>query len=163
VPGPDGVVDFNDPTLFDLQRGLLKFPIFSFPTPFNATQAQYSAYAGYEGFAEGFSESYLAANLTPQLYDPDILPSEYPQYGKFRLVASHASASSSFNLGVSNIEEGSETVSLDGTVLQRGVDYDIDYTFGEIVLKGDRANLTADSQISVNYSYAPSSAAAPAA
>ena len=153
--GPDGVVDYNDATIFDLQNGLLKFPVFSFPTPFAASQEQYETYAGDPNFV--WEDSYLSqpGTLTPEIYDPAILPSEYQQYGKFRIVATHASASSSFNLGVSNIEEGSETVSLDGQVLQRGVDYEIDYTFGQIELKGDRANLTADSQISVNYSYAP--------
>nr|MEE4268191.1 cell surface protein SprA [Candidatus Krumholzibacteria bacterium] len=153
--GPDGIVDWNDPLLFDLQKGILKFPTFEFPTPFAADQAQYEAYADDPNFDWGSSYLSEDGTLTPELYDPDVLPTQYPQFGKFRLVASHASAASSFNLGVSNIEEGSESVTLDGRTLQKGVDYEIDYTFGQIELKGDAANLNADSKISVNYSYAP--------
>jgi hypothetical protein len=155
VGGPDGLVDYTDETLFDLNKGLLKFPTFAFPTPFAADQAQYEAYAQSSDFV--WENSFLSedGSLTPDIYDPDVLPSQYPQYGTFRIVASHASAASSFNLGVSNIEEGSETVTLDGRTLTRDVDYTIDYTFGTIELQGDAANLTADSKISVNYSYAP--------
>ena len=157
---PDGKVDFTNSTLFDLDNGLVKFPTFAFPTPFAGSREQYEEYADTPDDTTSFvwEDSFLSqeGTLTPDIYNPDVLPSEYPQYGKFRLVATHASASSSFSLGVSNIEEGSETVTLDGTVLQRGVDYDIDYTFGQIELKGDRGtNLSAESKISVTYSYAP--------
>lgn len=149
---PDGQVDAYDPLLIDLQKGLLKFPL-DFPEPFNGTEAQYAAYADTSAFV--WTGSFLEANRTHQLYDPNTLPTEYHNFAKFRIVATHAAASSSFNLGASNIEEGSETVSLDGRVLQRDVDYEIDYTFGEIQLKGDAANLTADSKIAVDYQYAP--------
>ncbi|MBM4129857.1 cell surface protein SprA, partial [bacterium] len=149
---PDGLVDAGDIYLFDLQKGLLKFPL-DFPEPFNGTEAQYRAYADTSAFV--WEESFLQQNRSPQFYDPDILSSNYAQYATFNIVARHAAASSSFNLGASNIEEGSETVTLDGRTLTRNVDYEIDYTFGEIQLKGDAANLTADSKIAVDYQYAP--------
>ncbi|MFH2053934.1 MAG: cell surface protein SprA [bacterium] len=151
--GPDGVVDFHNEYLFDLNKGLLKFPL-DFPAPFAADGALYAAYADTPSFA--FEPgTFLYDNQAPRLYDPAVLPTEYNQYQFFRLVATHASASNNISLGVSNIEEGSESVTLDGRTLTRGTDYEIDYTFGEITLMGDNANLTPDSQISVNYQYAP--------
>ncbi|MBK8165963.1 MAG: cell surface protein SprA [bacterium] len=149
---PDGQVDSGNDLLFDLGRGLLKFPL-DFPEPFNATEAQYAAYADTTAFT--WEGTFLQANVRGEFYDPETLPTNYHQYAKFNIVARHAAASSSFNLGASNIEEGSEVVTLDGRTLTRDVDYEIDYTFGEIQLKGDAANLTADSKIAVDYQYAP--------
>lgn len=149
---PDGLVDSGDEFLFDLTKGLLKFPL-DFPEPFNGTEAQYRAYADTSAFT--WEGTFLQENVRGEFYDPDVLPTDYAQYAKFNIVARHAAASSSFNLGASNIEEGSEVVSLDGRTLTRDVDYEIDYTFGEIQLKGDAANLTADSKIAVDFQYAP--------
>ncbi len=162
VPGADGEVDKNDLNRFDLARGLLKFPL-DFPTPFAADRDAYAANAGFPNEADfpwddpSLSDAtrFLAENLTPEIYQSNTNPSQFSNYAKFRLVASHAAASNSFSLGATNIEEGSETVTLDGRTLQRGVDYEIDYTFGQITLKGESANLTADSQVSVTYQYAP--------
>ena len=144
VGGPDGLADADDTYLFDLNRGLLKFPL-DFPQPFNGAQEKYEAYADTSVFS--WDGTFLATNLAPGLYDPNVQTSEYPGFARFRIVARHAAASSNFNLGASNIEEGSETVTLDGRMLTRDVDYEIDYTFGEIQLKGEAANLTADSKI----------------
>ncbi len=153
-PGHDNKIDAIDPYLFDLQAGLLKFPL-NFDRPFDADPAIYAALADSSAF--DFETSLLEANLMPVLYDWTKTESERQREGtKFRIIASHAAATSSFSLGVSNIEEGSESVVLDGRTLARDVDYSIDYTFGQITLKGDAAaNLNADSQIAVNYQYAP--------
>ncbi|MFO7654390.1 MAG: cell surface protein SprA [Candidatus Krumholzibacteriia bacterium] len=148
---PDGLVDKNDGSIFDLRRGLLKFPE-DFPFPFAADPAFYEFFAG---GSWSFEESYLAENLTPEIYDWTTNVADYSNHGTFRIVSTHAAASSSFNLGVSNIEEGSESVTLDGRTLARDTDYRIDYLTGEIELLGDAANLTPDSQLRVNYQYAP--------
>jgi hypothetical protein len=160
-PGADGLVDKHRDVLIDLTNGLLKFPI-NVPEPFNMPEAWYqeNAYDAYPQGTEGFewlwAGTRLAENLAPEIYDWNTLPTDYGQYGKFRIVPSHAAASSTINLGASNIEEGSENVTLDGQTLERGVDYEIDYLFGEITLRGEAAaNLTADSNIQVNYQYAP--------
>ncbi len=151
--GGDLLVDVHRPEIFDLQRGLLKFPL-DFPEPFNASEAQYTTYADTSGFV--YDESQLGDYLIPQIYDPATNVNDLSQFTQFRLVATHAAAASSFNLGVSNIEEGSESVILDGRTLTRDVDYTIDYLFGEVTLKGDAAaSMTPDSQISVDYQYAP--------
>ena len=151
-PGADGIVDKHNPYIFDLAKGLLKFPL-NFPEPFNAPEAAYAALAG-EDF--DFDTSLLSDQLIPEIYDPETTQADFRNYTQFKFISSHAAAASSFNLGVSNIEEGSESVTLDGRKLTRDVDYSIDYTFGQITLKGDAAaGLKADSQISVNYQYAP--------
>lgn len=151
--GHDQLPDANMPYIFDLQAGLLKFPL-DFPFPFSAPQAKYETYADDPAFS--FDESFLKDNLMPEIYDPATTEQDLKKGTKFSLVASHAAASSSFNLGASNIEEGSESVILDGRTLVRDQDYEIDYMFGEIMLKGDAAgSMGPDSQISVNYQYAP--------
>jgi len=152
-PGPDGIADFHDSALFDFNRGILKFPL-NIPEPFNMAPEVYQSLAP-DGF--DFETSTLADYLMPKLYEPTNSQAELTQNtDKMRFTVQHAAASSSFNLGVSNIEEGSETVVLDGRTLVKDVDYDIDYTFGEINLKGEAAaSLTADSNISVDYQYAP--------
>ncbi|MCK9995311.1 MAG: cell surface protein SprA [Candidatus Krumholzibacteria bacterium] len=164
---PDGLVDKWDPFIIDLQKGLLKFPL-DFPMPFAPggrpfgregeadaiADSVFSAYADTSAFV--WDPSFLKDHQTWQLYHPSIYPSEYNQHTSFRIIATHASASSNFNLGASNIEEGSETVNLDGATLTRGVDYEIDYTFGEVKLIGSAADkLTPDSKIAVNYQFAP--------
>lgn len=150
---PDGLVDTDDIYVFDLEEGLLKFPL-DFPQPFAADSTKYVGYAGDEFVFEG-SDLDKSGVLTPEIYSVTTLPSEYDTYGTFKIIASHASAASSFSLGASNIEEGSETVTVDGRTLQRDTDYEIDYTFGQITLKGDNAILTPDSKVSVTFSYAP--------
>lgn len=174
-PGADGVVDMTDATLFDLRKGLLKFPLY-FPAPFAPgsigmpangqftnnyseddflTHALATYQAGGNAPGMAWDGSFLQENQPFQLYSPSTLPSDYSTYSRFRLVARHAATASSFNLGVSNIEEGSEVVTLDGRTLVNGTDYEIDYLFGQISLKGENANLSPDSQLSVTYQYTP--------
>ena len=148
---PDDIIDKNNPYLVDLTKGLLKFPM-DFPKPFAGIPADYEAYAGDDFVWD--NSTFLVQNLAPELYDP-VHASEMEDFSYFRFVVTHAAASSSFNLGVSNIEEGSESVVVAGRTLTRDVDYEIDYLFGQITLKGDAANLTADSSIQVDYQYAP--------
>jgi hypothetical protein len=160
LEGADGLVDKHRTVLFDLTNGLLKFPL-GVPEPFNAPEEFYrsnalTAYPEGEGFTWQWEDTRLQRDLTPEIYHWRTAPTDYDEYDKFKLVPSHAAASSNFNLGATNIEEGSETVTLDGRTLTRGTDYDIDYLFGQITLKGDAAaRLTPDSNIQVNYQYAP--------
>jgi hypothetical protein len=150
---PDGRVDFHRPELFDLERGLLKFPV-DVPHPFDTSDSTRFYFNVGSADWTYANSTYLRNNSTPELYDV-AFANQLSQFGKFQLISTHAAVSSNFNLGASNIEEGSETVSVDGRTLTRGVDYEIDYLFGEVTLKGDAANLTPDSQISVSYQYAP--------
>jgi len=153
-PGSDGVVDYHNTFLFDLRRGLLKFPL-DFLTPFAATEAEYVANVNDPGYVYD-PLSFLNRKQASEIYDEDVLPTEYFNYQFFKLVITSSSSASSFNLGVSNLQEDSEVVIVDGRTLNRGVDYEIDYTFGELSLKGEAANsLTPDSKISVTYQYSP--------
>jgi hypothetical protein len=90
-PGPDGVADYHDPTLFDLRRGLLKFPL-DFLEPFAAGEQQYRLNVD-DRFDFTWEGTRLQENQTPQLYDPDVLPTEYFQYQKFAFVTESSSAS----------------------------------------------------------------------
>lgn len=156
VAVPDAVVDKHLGVIFDLTNGLLKFPL-DFPFPFAAEEGQYEANANLQpGETWTWDGTVLDADRSPQIYRWDTLPSDYATFSKFKLIAVHAAASNVINLGVSNIEEGSETVTLDGRTLQRDVDYTIDYLFGTVELKGEAAGqLTPDSNVQVNYQYAP--------
>jgi len=83
-PGADGIVDFYNYLLFDLQRGLLIFPL-DFPAPFAASPEQYVANVDWDEW-EWDAQSYLAQNLAPELYSPDILPGEHPLYSFFNII-----------------------------------------------------------------------------
>ncbi|MCB1183859.1 hypothetical protein KDM41_10525 [bacterium] len=155
--GADGLIDLNDPLLFDLDRGLLKFPL-DFPEPFDADpavyEANYNTFKKPEEAAFVYTDSYMQDFMSPQLYSI-ANTSDYRNFGKFKIISSHASAASSFSLGASNIEEGSEVVTLNGRTLTKGTDYEIDYTFGDLQLKGDAASLAPEDKIAVTYSYSP--------
>ena len=153
---PDGLVDKHIATIFDLQNGLLRFPL-DFPFPFQADEADYEFYANPGADQWEWDGTELAESVPGvQFYDWQTRPADYSRSAKFRLVAVHAAASSVINLGASNIQEGSETVTLDGQTLVRDVDYTIDYLFGTVELRGEAAGrLTPDSNIKVNYQYSP--------
>ncbi len=96
----DGLVDWWDPFIFDLAKGLLKFPL-DFPMPFapggqifasgdpadQVAEAFYSAYADTSSFV--WNPSFLWANQTWQLYDPSVFPPDYPQHTSFRIIATY--------------------------------------------------------------------------
>ncbi len=97
---PDGIVDMWDPYLFDLQKGLLKFPL-DFPMPFapggNPTgrvaeadmlaEAHYSAYADTSIFV--WENSYLRSEQSWQIYDPSVNPDQYPLFQNFRIISTY--------------------------------------------------------------------------
>ena len=61
-------------------------------------------------------------------------------------------ASGEINLGRGNIIEGSDVVTINGEVLTRGRDYEIDYDLGRVTLK---RQLAAADNLDIDYSYAP--------
>lgn len=82
-PNPDGLVDLNNPSVIDLAKGLLRFPL-DFPRPFNAGETAYAAYAGEGDFQ--WENTFLNNHQAPQLYDPEILSLDYHQFGFFNIV-----------------------------------------------------------------------------
>jgi hypothetical protein len=97
---PDNQVDFWDPFLINLEKGLLTFPR-DFPRPFapggNPTgryeeadmmaAAVYSAYADTAAFV--WDPSFLRDNQTWQIYDPEVYPWDYPQYEAFKIITTY--------------------------------------------------------------------------
>ena len=63
-----------------------------------------------------------------------------------------ARASGEVSLGRGNLLEGSEVVTINGTALRKGTDYDIDYDLGRLTL---RRQLGPADNLNVDYSYAP--------
>ena len=158
---PDGVVDKHNTLIFDLNNGLLRFPL-DFPFPFKDEGVVDDRGKTYREFANApdiweWEGTDLEQSIDGvRFYDWDALPTNYHQTANFNLVAVHAAASSVISLGASNIQEDSETVVLDGQTLARGTDYTIDYLFGTVELKGEAAGrLTPDSNIQVNYQFSP--------
>ena len=126
-PGPDCLFDFNN-TMIDAGRGHLIFP---HERPFN--------YSGLDV-------------QVPQIYTVQSNQQDYTQYWIYIKTAERASA---FSLGRANVIEGSEVVKLgDGTVLRRGVDYNINYEIGQITFLSDEA-LNPGANVSVDFEYAP--------
>lgn len=84
-PFADGIPDFHNPFLIDLEKGLI---IFSHPFPFSAESLFYSDnvdQAGLSGFV--FDHSYLNnGGRTPELYDPNY-QSQLESRSNFRIVA----------------------------------------------------------------------------
>jgi hypothetical protein len=111
---PDGLVDWWDPLIFDLEKGLLKFPL-DFPMPFapggnpmgrwdeaDATaEASYAAYADTSAFV--WDLSFLQYNQTWQLYDPTVYPPDYSQFARFRIIARYPAVTTGSKRGISNI------------------------------------------------------------
>ena len=80
--GPsDGEVDEYDSYVFDLRKGLLKFPL-DFPLPFNASRTQYEENANDDRYI--WSESLLSYFPAPEIYDPFTQSSRYFEYSHFQ-------------------------------------------------------------------------------
>ena len=88
----------------------------------------------------------------PLIYKVQSNQSDYSQYWLYVKTAERATT---FSLGRANVIEGSEVVKLgDGTVLRRGVDYNINYDIGQITFLSDEA-LNPGANVAVDYEYAP--------
>jgi hypothetical protein len=128
LPGPDCLFDFNN-TVIDAGRGHIIFPShFPFISPALNTRV-------------------------PQIYN--LLPGSRPEYTQYWIYVKTAERASSFSLGRANLIEGSEVVRMgDGTILRRGVDYNINYDIGQITFLSDQA-LNPGANITVDFDYAP--------
>lgn len=94
----------------------------------------------------------LSAEETSQLLEPDANVEIYENpdplmrrsSGRFRIefqyrVEEQSGTTGVINLGALGIREGSEQIVVDGQPLERGVDYQIDYDIGELVLLNPQA------------------------
>lgn len=97
---PDGQADTWDPNIFDLKRGLLRFPL-DFSQPFapagkivstgdeadQNAEAIYAAHADTSSFV--WNPSFLRENQAWQFYDPSAFPADYPSFSAFRIIATY--------------------------------------------------------------------------
>jgi cell surface protein SprA len=129
--GPDCVFD-NDAHLIDFARGHLIFPD---REPFDSDSLQEKVPQIYR----------LGRDQQRSLQDSS----------KYYIYVQTSQRASTFSLGKANLMPNSEVVRLgDGTVLQKDVDYTINYDIGQITLISDQARNPA-ANISVDYEYAP--------
>lgn len=80
--------------------------------------------------------------------------SQQTKASKYYIQYVSKSRSSIIRLNRVNIIEGSDVVKVNGRQLQRGVDYNIDYSFGSITLIDEEA-IDPNAQVSIDYEYAP--------
>ena len=96
-----------------------------------------------------------AAETVPRIYDmrAEQLSTQASKYHLYTMVATFRTVVNSIQLNaMGNILEGSETVRLNGDVLQRGTDYTIFYDTGTIQLKNPAATAPG-ADLVVTYSY----------
>jgi len=131
---PDQQVDIEG--VVDLNHGEVFLPYLE---PFRAEQ---------EAKASGIK------NIQPGVYNPDLAGdlSQTEMYqgsyrqtkamlseSRFKLVAKYSNQSANINLPGFNIIEGSEEVKANGSPLQRGTDYNIDYFSGQVNVLNEEA------------------------
>ncbi|MCK4234101.1 hypothetical protein KAX75_06700 [candidate division WOR-3 bacterium] len=76
---------------------------------------------------------------------------------KYYMEISYKGARTTISIGQLNIIEGSEVVKINGILLQKDIDYTIDYTFGSLEFRGKGIDLMAqpNAQLTIDYQYAP--------
>ncbi len=139
---PDGRVDTR---YFDRVHGYLRFPYNKWE-PFWLSDPAFGSKVG----------DPLAGDNEDRIYREDWSSVPRPQdfVPKYYFQAEGIGVVTRLELGKTDIREGSEQVDVDGLVLQRDVDYAIDYTTGTLELKSQRAR-KADGRYTVAYSYNP--------
>ena len=131
----DGRIELNN---IDFERGLLIFPDFQ---PFFKPGEQ-------RGTAIAIEDTNRA------MYYDDSPVSLGLQNSIYTIKTSYRSRTTSFNLGVLNVMEGSERVTVDGRPLQRGTDYEMIYEIGQIIFFNPDL-LGEDAEVKVDYEFAP--------
>ena len=146
-PLPDGIIDLDYENILNLRRGELIFP---YLIPFQADTVVTGQPIWMTNAAGAPLNNGGNPNLsTPEnkkyssksFYDfPISSTSEYKKDNKFKMHISYANQSSSFNLGF-NVIEGSEEVTLNNQLLERGAskDYTIDYFSGQLIILNEAA------------------------
>jgi len=137
---PDNVID-NRPEVFRPEWGLLIFPQ---REPFNSD----TTYQDQNG-----TRTNPLSLLTPNIYSYTST-SEKSENSQYYIQLVTKTRSATIRLGRANIIEGSERVTLNGTLLQKGTDYTIQYDFGQVTLLTDEAT-DPNADVQVEFQYAP--------
>jgi hypothetical protein len=119
------------------------------------------------GLDQAGAAAAIGSRAVPAIYDATEAPARLAG-GRFRIAfglrtTGDGALPRTFSLGALGVREGSETVSLDGRVLQRGVDYQIRYETGQVELLGGAGMAAgADSRLRVAFDQDPAFGAPPA-
>jgi len=137
---PDNIVD-DRPLLFEPEWGLLIFP---HRTPFNTD----TSYVNQSGGVSPRLGRRLANiyNFTSQ--------SQKAEGSQYYIQVTTKTRSSVIRLNRANIIEGSERVTLNGRLLTKGTDYNIQYDFGQVTLLSDEAT-DPNADLDIEFEYAP--------
>ena len=128
---PDNLIDIKD-NIIDFQNGELWFPDIR---PFDPVD-------------EDFQKLLPEAKRAPAIYDTTV-QSVINSASNFYIEVSSKIQSSEYRLGM-NVIENSETVTLNGTPLNRGTDYTIDYFTGTLRVLNEQAS-SASANIDISY------------
>jgi len=137
---PDGLLD-DRPEVFRPDWGLIIMPN---RQPFNSTETFELADGG---------ETKPLKELVDKIYDYRSY-SDQTSNSKYYLQLSTRTRSSIIKLNRANIIEGSEKITLNGRLLTRGTDYNIEYDFGSITLLTPEAS-DPNADLKIDYEYAP--------
>ena len=130
---PDEIIDMNNPNIVNLIAGELHFPAL---LPFVSEDSLFGGNMN-EILSEVLGEGKMYTSTISTDYNGD---------SRFTIEADYSNQSSTINLGFMLVE-GSEEVLLNGIPLTRGIDYQIDYFSGTIVLGETAADPNASVRI----------------
>jgi len=133
---PDDLVDINTP-IVDKDRGLLIFPD---RRPFFPNETYDAA-------------GTILKDSIPEIYNSNN-PQDILQKSQYYIEISNRSRMAEITLGKSNIIENSEKITLNGEVLQKGIDYNINYDFGQVTFLTDKAT-DPNADINIEFEYSP--------
>ena len=132
----DEVIDYTLSNIVNMDDGEIMFPALH---PF----------AHIDSLEGGNKTTQLANQLGPGILYSSTVNSEVNADHRWSIEASYTNQSSTINLGFMLVE-GSEEVIQNEVHLKRGLDYNIDYFTGTIVLLGDAAN-DPNAKLKINY------------
>lgn len=144
----DGLVDVTRLGVIDRDRGLMMIPWYE---PFNPDSIFIESFLDRTDPLES-TFSYSTLSRCEELYKRILTGADLIQNHKYNIVVSTSSGRRNIQLAAYDIIEGSEVVTVDGTRLARGIDYDIDYASGEVTIK---TQIPPGSRIKVDYQYKP--------
>jgi hypothetical protein len=150
-PGHDGRIDAPSVYL-NTTTGILQFPALNaFAPPHDSVEIWTDG--GFSFLADSTTRAQYAKSdtmYTGYLTNPLVEAYQYD------IIVEAVSTTKTFRIDALNIIENSEKVTIDGTSLSRGTDYDINYDTGEVELKGNALDrMGPDSKVNIDYEYTP--------
>jgi len=140
---PDGKVDRAD-NILDLWRGHLVFPNHR---PFAPDPEEDTAFVSQ-------LDAVRLIDRVPEIYTTSTRQTLADSTTYYFRITTYSQRLATYSLKRINILEESETVTLSGQRLIRGVDYQIDYEMGQITFLTDRA-LDPNADLTIDFEYAP--------